>query len=163
MILIANFVKCETKMPYWRRKEHSFAATNHHSNRDFLTMILLDTGLLIAMVKPHDFHHGIAHQLASHFQNFSTASVAWMELLSRPMPPEEISALHALLTGGIIPFDEKTAAFAGELYYVTGSKRRTRLDTMIAATAILSGAELATTNPSDFQDFVPHGLKLHPF
>jgi predicted nucleic acid-binding protein len=37
-----------------------------------------------------------------------------------------------------------------------------RLDTMIAASAILAGAELATTNRDDFAAFVPHGLKLHP-
>ncbi len=50
-----------------------------------------------------------------------------------------------------------------KLFHLTGSKRRTRLDTMIAATAILSGAELATTNPADFEPFVPHGLNLHSF
>ena len=38
-----------------------------------------------------------------------------------------------------------------------------RLDTIIAATAIVAGAELATTNPADFQVFVPHGLQLHLF
>jgi len=32
---------------------------------------------------------------------------------------------------------------------------------LIASTAILAGAELATVNQSDFQPFVPHGLKLH--
>ncbi len=31
---------------------------------------------------------------------------------------------------------------------------------MIAATAILSGAELATANPEDFRPFVAHGLRL---
>ena len=30
----------------------------------------------------------------------------------------------------------------------------------VPATAILAGAELATTNSDDFQAFVPHGLKL---
>jgi predicted nucleic acid-binding protein len=42
----------------------------------------------------------------------------------------------------------------------TGSKRRTRLDAMIAATAITAGAELATVNADDFEGFVPHGLRL---
>jgi len=36
------------------------------------------------------------------------------------------------------------------------------LDTMIAATAILAGAELATVDPEDFKVFLAHGLKLHP-
>lgn len=56
-------------------------------------------------------------------------------------------AMKKLLSGGIIPFEEAAASLAGELFHLTGSKRRTRLDTMIAASAILSGAELATSNP----------------
>jgi predicted nucleic acid-binding protein len=35
-----------------------------------------------------------------------------------------------------------------------------RIDAMIAATAIVAGAELATNNRADFNAFVPHGLKL---
>ena len=45
---------------------------------------------------------------------------------------------------------------AGQLYHLTGSKRRTRLDTMIAASAILAGTELATVNAADFAPFVPY-------
>ena len=65
-----------------------------------------------------------------------------------------------MLQSGILPFEEATAALAGELFFRTGSKRRTRLDSMIAATAILAGAELATVNREDFEPFVPHGLML---
>jgi predicted nucleic acid-binding protein len=32
---------------------------------------------------------------------------------------------------------------------------------MIAATAILAEAELATVNEADFKSFMPFGLKLH--
>lgn len=65
-----------------------------------------------------------------------------------------------MLQGGIVPFDEAAAVLAGRLFFKTGSKRKNRLDTMIAATAILAGAELATVNQEDFAIFVPHGLKL---
>jgi predicted nucleic acid-binding protein len=34
------------------------------------------------------------------------------------------------------------------------------IDGLIAATAILDQAEVATVNESDFKVFVPHGLKL---
>jgi len=34
------------------------------------------------------------------------------------------------------------------------------LQTLIATTAILAGAELASANPVDFAPFVPLGLKL---
>jgi|GEM_PF-1930489 len=33
---------------------------------------------------------------------------------------------------------------------------------MIAATAIVAGAALATVNGDDFAAFVPHGLKRYP-
>jgi predicted nucleic acid-binding protein len=125
-------------------------------------MILLDTNLLIGAEDRHDAHHATARKVLALSEPFACSSVAWMELHSRPRPPILRSAIVAILTGGILPFDEATAALAGQLYHRTGSKRRTRMDTMIAATAILAGAELATVNAEDFEPFVPHGLKLHP-
>ncbi len=123
-------------------------------------MIHLDTSILIAMVKVADTHHSKVRQLAAAARPFSTSAVAWMEFHSRPVQHSLTMALRGLLSGGIVPFDEAAAAFAGELFHLSGSNRRTRMDAMIAATAILAGAELATTNPGDFQPFLPHGLKL---
>jgi len=125
-------------------------------------MIHLDANLLIAMVKPHDLHHAAARSVVTKDRSFFTSSVAWMEFHSRPVDATHTRALQRILSGGILPFDESTAALAGELFFRTGSNRRTRLDTMIAATAIHAGAELATVNPEDFEPFVPLGLKLLP-
>ena len=126
-------------------------------------MIHLDTNLLIGAEDPTDPHHITSREVFAKPETFACSSVAWMELLSTPDTHPLREAMKELLSGGIIPFDEAAASLAGELFHLTGSKRRTRLDTMIAATAILSGAELATTNPADFEPFVPHGLNLHSF
>lgn len=125
-------------------------------------MIHLDANLLIAMVNPSDPHHAFARSLALNERPLCVSSVTWMEFSSRPVAPLHIQALRRILTGGIHPFDEPAAALAGDLFFRTGSKRRTRLDTMIAATAILIGGELATANPGDFEPFVPLGLNLLP-
>ena len=125
-------------------------------------MIHLDANLLIAIVRPTDFHYTQGHRVISGLGPFGCSAVAWMEFHSKPVHPRDIAVTQSILSAGITPFDEATAALAAELYYRTGSKRRTRLDTMIAASAILAGAELATTNRDDFATFIPHGLKLHP-
>lgn len=123
-------------------------------------MIHLDANLIIALVNPSDFHHATASSLTRISETFGCSSVAWTEFHSKPSHPNDIAILQAILIGGILPFDEAAASLAGDLYFQTSSKRRTRLDTMIAATAILAGADLATVNPDDFAAFVPHGLKL---
>ena len=123
-------------------------------------MIHLDTNLLIGAIDTADEHHPTARRVLAGRGPFACSSVTWMEFHSQPLPPVLNDASRGMLTGGIVPFDEATAVLAGDLYYATGSKRRTRLDTMIAATSILAGAELATVNPDDFQAFLVHGLKL---
>lgn len=125
-------------------------------------MIHLDANLLVALVKQHDAHHPTAARVIAELGPFGCSAVAWMEFHSKPVHSDDKAALEAILSGGIVPFDETTAALAGEIFHLTGSKRRTRLDSMIAATAIRAGATLATTNPADFEPFLPHGLQLHP-
>ena len=124
-------------------------------------MIHLDANLLIALIKKSDAHHPAAGRVIAGPGPFGCSSVAWMELHSKPVHPRDTAALKILLNAGISPLDEACAALAGEIYRRTGSNRRTRLDTIIAAIAIHTGAELATVNAGDFEPFVPHGLRLH--
>lgn len=63
--------------------------------------------------------------------------------------------LHAL-----VPFDETHAIAAAELFNAARRTRSTRVAAMIAATAIVADAPLATNNKNDFRPFVDGGLRL---
>ncbi len=67
---------------------------------------------------------------------------------------------ESVIESRVVPFDKATAVWAAELFNKTGRRRGSRSDCLIAATAILSQAQVATVNESDFRTFVPHGLKL---
>ena len=66
----------------------------------------------------------------------------------------------AASSGGVIAFEEVQAIEAARLFNAVGRTRRLRTDAMIAATAIVAGARLATSNAEDFKAFVPHGLTI---
>lgn len=60
----------------------------------------------------------------------------------------------------IIPFDERQAQMSSQLFEYAGRKRSLKVDSMIAGTALLAGAQLATNNRSDFIHFAGAGLDL---
>jgi len=89
-----------------------------------------------------------------------TSAIAWYEFLCGPVSKEQIQIMTLFLTGGIIPFREIHAQESAHLFNQVNRARRLRVDAMIAATAIVERAELATENEKDFQLFVPFGLNL---
>jgi predicted nucleic acid-binding protein len=72
----------------------------------------------------------------------------------------EVVQTESVLETRIVPFGAAEARLAAELFNKTGRRRGSRFDCLIAATAILSQADVATVNQADFKAFVPHGLKL---
>ena len=118
--------------------------------------------LLIAAIDAAHPHHLQASHALQSGKMAATASVAWAEFRSKPVPPVRLLALSAMFGAGILPFAKAEAELAAQLFQLTSVKRAQRLDTMIAVTVILAGAELATVNTSDFSAFVPYGLKLLP-
>lgn len=89
-----------------------------------------------------------------------TSSIAWYEFLCGPVSKEHIQVMRSFLTGGIVVFGELQAFESARLFNAVNRTRRLRVDAMIAATAILEKAQLATANHDDFQLFVPFGLQL---
>jgi predicted nucleic acid-binding protein len=123
-------------------------------------MIQFDTNVLIALSDTTDAHYQKALQVLSLQARFSASAIAWTEYRSRPLTTSLQQAVRAILRAGIEPFTEEMAALSGNFIHLLKPKRIHRLDTMIAASAIMSGASLATFSQEDFQIFVPHGLKI---
>ena len=124
-------------------------------------MIHIDTNLLIASIDPSHEHAKLWPRLIAAGDSFAVSAVAWTEFRSYPVSDQQLRVLDRLLSGGVLTYERAHAELAGELFRRTNAKRKNRLDTMIAATAILVGAELATVNEADFKPFVSLGLKLH--
>ena len=123
-------------------------------------MIFLDTNYLIRglMIETIEARSLVAWYQAG--EKLITSSVVWYEFLSGPVSEEQIETMAAFLTGGIIPFEEDQAIEAAQLFNAVNRVRRLRFDAMIAATAILQKAALATSNKKDFQIFEAHGLQF---
>ena len=90
----------------------------------------------------------------------STSAVAWMEFVTGPVGPELVESVRQIVEDRILPIGRDEAELAARLFNAVGRKRALRYDCLIAATAIRTGARLATANRSDFSLFVPHGLEL---
>lgn len=85
----------------------------------------------------------------------------WYEFLCGPVNRVQVEAVRGFLAE-IIPFGETHAARSVELFESVGRKRSLKIDAMIAATAVLLKAPLATNNDSGFRKFVDSGFRLYP-
>jgi predicted nucleic acid-binding protein len=68
--------------------------------------------------------------------------------------------LASRVAGEQVSFTSGDAVVAAHLFNVSGRRRGTLVDCMVAATAIRGNAELATANPSDFRRFEKAGLRI---
>lgn len=123
-------------------------------------MIHLDTNILIDIVTAHSPQVSLIREWLSEGRVLTASSVAWSEFLNGPHSHGQKDAVRSVLGGGIRPFDEEQAELASRLFHVTGRRRGSHADCMIAAAALAKREVVATRNLKDFQRFVPHGLML---
>lgn len=123
-------------------------------------MIHLDTNILIDIVTAHSPQVPMVRQWLSEGRVLTASAVAWSEFLNGPHSNAQKDAVRAVLAGGIRPFDEDQAELASRLFHVTGRRRGSHADCMIAAAALAKREVVATRNIKDFQRFVPYGLML---
>lgn len=123
-------------------------------------VIHLDTNILIDIVTAHSPQVAMVRGWLSEGKTLTTSAVAWSEFLNGPHSHGQKDAVRAVLAGGIRPFDEEQAELASRLFHVTGRRRGSHADCMIAAAALARREVVATRNLKDFQRFVPHGLML---
>lgn len=122
-------------------------------------MIHLDTNVLIALPVLARQRHELTQRI-SRGEPVATSSLAWFEYACGPVDDTEQQLVRAAIGGHIVSVDDVIAERAAELFNRTGRKRSLRTDSLIAATAIVNGARLATYNAEDFAPFVDHGLAL---
>ena len=123
-------------------------------------MICLDTNYLVrGLVKGSKESADLVQWYQSN-ELLMSAAPAWYEFLCGPVASRHIQIVRGFLAGGVIAFEEVQAIEAARLFNAVGRTRRLRTDAMIAATAIVAGARLATSNAEDFKAFVPHGLTI---
>ena len=123
-------------------------------------MICLDTNYLVrGLVKGSRESADLVQWYQSN-ELLMSATPAWYEFLCGPVASRHIQIVRGFLSGGVIAFEEVQAIEAARLFNAIGRTRRLRTDAMIAATAIVAGARLATSNAEDFKAFVPHGLTI---
>jgi predicted nucleic acid-binding protein len=122
-------------------------------------MICLDTNYLIRALIPQTKEARALETWLASREPLCIPAVAWYEFLCGSTEEEE-GVARALLAGGILPLREPEAQIAAAGFRLLNKPRRLRVDAMIAATAIVAKAPLATNNRDDFAPFIPHGLEL---
>jgi predicted nucleic acid-binding protein len=123
-------------------------------------VIHLDTNLLIDLVTAHSAQVEMVHGWLRSKIPLAVSAVTWSEFCNGPHSKEQKDAVHAILRGGIIPFNEQQAEFASRLFHQTGRKRGSHADCMIAAAAFCTRQSIATRNLKDFERFIPYGVKM---
>ena len=87
------------------------------------------------------------------------SAVAWAEFLCGPLHPSEL-ALAQDIVAVRRDFTAQDATLAARLFNESGRRRGSLSDCMIAATALVDGAPIATVNVVDFRRFESFGLEL---
>ena len=122
-------------------------------------MICLDTNYLILGLVPGSREGLELTAWAQKGEILVTSITCWYEFLCGPVTPAQIHAMRSFLQQ-ILPFGEPQSIAAAQLFNATGRKRALRVDSMVAGSAIVAGARLATNNRTDFGAFTNHGLIL---
>jgi predicted nucleic acid-binding protein len=123
-------------------------------------MIHLDTNYLIGLAVRGSSPAQNVDQWLGAGEPLAASTLAWAEFLNGPVSADEIALVESVIEGNLVAFEKPTAVMAAQLFNQAGRRRGSRFDCLIAATAILAKAELATENRKDFEPFVPLGLKL---
>ena len=120
----------------------------------------LDTNVLVfGLESGHPVHARVARWRRDGLV-LAASGMAWAEFLCGPVSADAIRAWDRILDGAIEPADRAIAERAAILFNHTGRRARSLPDCIIAATAILHGARLATLNRRDFEPFRADGLEL---
>ncbi len=120
-------------------------------------IIHLDTSFLIRALSPNSSEDKQLRRWMAEGTALGMSAIGWTEFLCGPLNQRQL-ALAAAIVGDPEPFVAEDSSKTAELFNLSGRRRGSLIDCMIAAIAIRTGASLATANRSDFRRF--SGLRL---
>lgn len=123
-------------------------------------MIHLDTNLLVDLVTVGSAGGKAVRAWLLQGEKVGASAIAWSEFCNGPLSKDQKDAAFAVLNGSIADFTWREGEEAARLFNVSGRRRGSHADCMIAAAAMAAGARLATRNAADFSRFSLHGLSL---
>jgi len=122
--------------------------------------ILLDTNYLIRCLVADSGEWERVSNWSKNGEQLATSAICWHEFLCGPVTEQQSALVLSLLQGGILPLGEDEAAEAAKLFNAVNRQRALRVDCLIAATAIVAGVSLATSNQKEFEKFAAYRLAL---
>lgn len=124
-----------------------------------LVNIHLDTSFLIRALGARSAESGVLRGWLTSGHTVVISTLAWGEFLCGPLE-DRVQELARRIVRTQVPLGTDEAAAAARLFNDTGRRRGSFRDCIVAATAMLAGAALATSDRRDFQRFVAAGLEL---
>jgi predicted nucleic acid-binding protein len=124
-------------------------------------VIHLDTSFLIRAGTGATFESRRLRHWLRRGEEVGISAVAWAEFLCGPVPTLAVEDAAELM-GEPWPLSGIDATVAARLFNLTGRRRGSLADCLIAAIAMNAGAALATSNVADFRQLEPFGLVLAP-
>ena len=121
--------------------------------------IHLDTSFLIRALVPGSGEAASLRGWLVDGRKVALSTLAWGEFLCGPLP-EGAEAVARRIARRHVPLGTEQAAEAARLFNATGRRRGSLQDCVVAATALIAGAELATSDRADFRRFEAEGLTL---
>ena len=121
--------------------------------------IHLDTSFLIRALVVGSAEASTLRGWLQEGHEVALSTVSWGEFLCGPLP-DGAEALARRVARRHVPLGTEEAAEAARLYNATGRRRGSFQDCLVAATAMVAGAELATCDAADFRRFEAVGLRL---
>ncbi|MEP6999981.1 MAG: type II toxin-antitoxin system VapC family toxin [bacterium] len=124
-----------------------------------MTEIHLDANFIIGALVNESREWQLMSRWNAAGRTVRVSSMAWAEFLCGPVADAAIPEIAHTL-GDVLPVTAKDAAQAARLFHLTGRRRGSLADCIIAAIALRSSAEIATNNVDHFSHFAEFGLRI---
>ncbi len=121
--------------------------------------IHLDTSFLIRALDPTLQEAATLLAWLESRHSIAMSTLAWSEFLCGPLQEGDEEVARTIVQRHL-PISLEEASEAARLFNHGGRRRNSLPDCLIAATALVDRAVLATSNPNDFERFADAGLQL---